>query len=504
MDFLDVSILWYSVKIMKSEFLLLFCSLIIFSACREMNSAEEEQDVRSEPKAVQLQLKGCRGCHAKVRHDEHHAFKCIECHGGNADSTVKEQAHAQLIAQPAHPDYMTQTCGKCHPKILSSIQNSTHFTLRNKINLIRNHFGSADQLNNLTEIPVSYVEPTTVSELADDMLRRRCLRCHVYSTGDDYPYTQRAAGCGACHMAVVDDQLISHEIFRVPSDLQCMSCHYGNYVGADYYGRFQNDFNIEYRTPYTTSEDYFRPYGVEYHDLAPDIHQQRGMTCVDCHSVHHENPAETPNKITCKTCHEWNTENESMLPQNLTIKNGHLILISKSTGKEHIIPQASHPAHELYGNKIDCQVCHAQWTFNDFTTHLLRSDTDDLDPWRRLTVQSSSEIETLLEHNLFSDEDELDITMHDTITGRTMKGIWLKGYTKRRWEDIIVKRDRDGIIKTFRPILDLRLSYINEDEETIFDNATGTGPSMLPYTPHTTGPAGLFYLNRFQNLLNDK
>ena len=160
-----------------------------------------------------------------------------------------------------------------------------------------------------------------------------------------------------------------------------------------------------------------------------------------------------------------------------------------------------HPAHEKYGKEVSCQVCHAQWAFNDSATHLLRSTSDEYDFQERLTVQSSSWVEHVLEHNLYSAEDEIDPTMADGITGQVRPGIWYKGYTQRRWENIIIKRDLDGVIKVFRPILDLHLSAIDEDGEVLSDNLTGTGRGLLPYTPHTTGPAGLFYYNRFLHLV---
>jgi hypothetical protein len=55
----------------------------------------------------------------------------------------------------------------------------------------------------------------------------------------------------------------------------------------------------------------------------------------------------------------------------------------------------------------------------------------------------------------------------------------------------------------FRPILDLSLSAVAKDGNVIFDNLTGSGDGLLPYTPHTTGLAGIFYLNRFSHLLLD-
>jgi hypothetical protein len=505
MGFLDVSILWYSVKIMKGKFILLLCGLVLLSGCREPRQKVEEQEQEVERQATVPGLTGCKACHADVRPDRDHDLECTVCHRGDAEAAEQEAAHAGLIERPAHPDIMTQTCGSCHPEQTEHIGDSLHFTLSNKVNLIRKHFGAEDTVEGLTRVPIVEGRPDTVRELTDDMLRRRCLRCHVYSVGDTYPYTQRAAGCGACHMSVIDGRLISHEIIGTPGDMQCMSCHYGNFVGADYYGRFQSDFNLEYRTPYTTSEPFARPYGVEYLELAPDIHRRAGIACVDCHGGHQLMFGLPEAEVTCRGCHLQDPgEEEKNLPEGVAVEGGRLVLTARSSGEKFIIPPAVHPAHAEYGDTVACQVCHAQWTFTDNTTHLLRSDMDDYYQWERLMVQSSSEIEALLEHNIYSDEDELDPIMHDTITGRPMYGLWFKGYTERRWERIKTGRDSDGMIRIFRPILDLRVSYINDDEQVVFDNVTGSGPALLPYTPHTTGPAGLLYLDRFLHLLQDE
>lgn len=115
-------------------------------------------------------------------------------------------------------------------------------------------------------------------------------------------------------------------------------------------------------------------------------------------------------------------------------------------------------------------------------------------------MQSSSEVETLLEHNLHYSNEQL-LTMRDGLTGEARPGIWYQGFGQRRWEQMVVRRDVDGIIKVFRPILDVRLSMVAADGRVPFDNITGQTNGYLPYTPHTTGPAGLFYRDRFQHLL---
>ena len=48
------------------------------------------------------------------------------------------------------------------------------------------------------------------------------------------------------------------------------------------------------------------------------------------------------------------------------------------------------------------------------------------------------------------------------------------------------------------------LSFLDKTEHAVFDNISGSGDGLLPYTPHTTGPAGMFYMNRFNELLRNE
>ncbi|MDD2465939.1 MAG: hypothetical protein PHI97_18220 [Desulfobulbus sp.] len=479
--------------------LIIVCLLALWPGHRLL--AEKNQD---SPRALQGEGgrgadNGCLSCHPTVQPDSAHRFACTVCHAGDATAAEKDTAHQSLIAQPGHPHFMQQTCGKCHLEVVKSAQHSLHFTLKNEVNTVRRHFGASQDLETAEAIVVEE-PPQTALALADDMLRRRCLRCHTYTTGDAYTAVTHGAGCASCHLPWKEGRMESHS-FQAPKDRQCLSCHYGNHVGWDYYGRYEHDFNWEYRTPYTTKTANFypsRPYGVEYHDLVPDIHQQRGLGCIDCHQRSgHEGQEE---KLACRTCHGWKTGQKSPR-DNLQVVKGQLVLNGSSDGRQYTVPLLRHPAHQKYGKQVDCQVCHAQWSFNDAPTHLLRTEEVDYDMWQWLAVQGSSEMERLLEHNAY-DSDELPLTMRDGLSGESRSGVWLKGFGQRRWEQMLIDRDQDGIIKVFRPILDLRLSMVDEDGNALFDNIIGKASGKLPYTPHTTGHAGMFYLNRFQHVLS--
>jgi hypothetical protein len=86
--------------------------------------------------------------------------------------------------------------------------------------------------------------------LVDDLLRRRCLGCHLGASGPGRPAGAqgapgRGAPCLACHILsgsekIAADQKLpeagdkarSRATTAVPSP-QCLHCHRGNYVGAD-------------------------------------------------------------------------------------------------------------------------------------------------------------------------------------------------------------------------------------------------------------------------------
>ena len=426
-------------------------------------------------KIEKLVAKRCQECHPFTL-DANHDFACTICHAGPSEPATKELAHQGLIPQPASPDNMVKMCGNCHSSLVSHINKSSHFTLADEVNLIRTAFGANDTILDPRLIPQSD-QPQSVLELADDLLRRRCLRCHLFSSGDTYPATKHGTGCAACHLKFNNGSLVSHIFERFPEDTICLSCHYGNFVGADYYGLFEHDYNWEYQTPFTLDNKPL-PYGVNQHTLIPDIHQTAGLSCIDCHSGS-ELMGDGSKNVTCETCHA-----NSTAPPTLT---------TKIQANQLAIPQIDQKNHT--NKAVSCQVCHAQWSFTDYGTHLIRIDSGEFDPWAALTKQGSSQVEKILDHNLFSNDRELEPQMSDQFSGVEKMGIWLKGFELRRWEDMPTCLDNNNILQICRPILDLYLSFINEDGDVIIDatHARSTTAGLRPYAPHTIGKAGAFH-----------
>ncbi len=454
-----------------------------------------------------LSAKGCISCH-QANLDENHRFGCTRCHNGNDQESTMEKAHIDLVSHPAHPDHFKKSCAGCHPKESQAILTNSHYNLDSYAAIISRYENltatdkRAEKKTKITTVHDihSHQTPVNGTELLEDMVRRKCLRCHMYNSGDDFSHTTRAQGCGSCHLSFSKGHLQDHHFSGKPKDNACLSCHYGNHVGFDFYGHFEHDFNEEYRTPYSIT-DQDRPYGLEYHELQPDIHQLAGMVCIDCHSQQQVMGNSTV-KANCRSCHDQHALEQNKEPgiEPHATEEGCFTFTSTATGQTYLLPIMTHPAHERFGDTIDCMVCHAQWSFIDRETHLLRIDHEDFDDFERLSRDGDSWVHHILKTNIDFDSESIIPYTVDRINGERISGIWIKGYKERRWENPPVILNESGTLNISRPVLDLHLSWIDYDEETQFDNFKpfSQNRASLPYTPHTTGAAGPYYLERIK------
>ncbi len=441
---------------------------------------------------------GCKRCHP-VRLDKAHDLACVYCHRGNPDGRFRKVAHQGLISHPACYEEMKRTCGSCHPGEVTRMTNSLHFTLGKEIASVWRAFFPGDKPPSFQDLPIKY-HPETARDLIADMLRRRCLRCHVYYSGDDYQGTMRGTGCAACHFVKgLFYPPLDHRFNRKVPDDRCLSCHYANFVGWDFYGRFEADYPEDFRAPLYKGENLPRPYGVEWHAMVPDIHQRAGMGCSDCHNPMEVKPMEdqetggdTTGIKGCLSCH-----------------------LSPGKGLAKIMNEDTIGHRPTDRKIVACATCHALWSFQDYGRALMRQDIPDYDDWFQLAVQGSSEVETQIELNLQRPVMDWVIPwMSDKFTGEDRYGLWLEGFSMRRWVPVMLGKC-SGKLYVIRPILDISVSYVDFNGDVLFDNlrpAVGGGceplfvPESLgipigrkpgreawrPYTPHTIGKADAF------------
>ncbi|NIA08566.1 MAG: hypothetical protein GWP10_02030 [Nitrospiraceae bacterium] len=411
-----------------------------------------------------LAKSGCRRCHT-VKIDPTHNIGCKTCHHGNPNGYTLAQAHQGLISMPSHPAHMARTCGRCHAREVAAARSSMHFTLSGEIGTVWSGFFPGKQVPTLSELPVE--RPIRTKEgLVSDALRRRCLRCHVYYRGDTYRGTRRGTGCAACHMDI-QSRPWDHRFHRKVSDSRCLSCHYGNFVGWDYYGRFEADYPDDYRAPLIKGRHMARPYGVEWHDMTPDVHKKAGMTCTDCHR---SGPCQGKRRqVECLDCHLRSKRGPAMDQRRIGHRPGDIRLVT-------------------------CAACHAVWSFQDQGRSLIREDLPDYDDWAYLSVQGDSEVERSVKDSMDLPYEDWTIPrMLDKISGHYRTGMWFEGFTKRSW-GVRLGEDSHGRLSVMRPILDLSLSYIDSQDVVRFDNLRpdAINDFWLSYSPHTIGPADVF------------
>ncbi len=396
---------------------------------------------------------GCLKCH-EVKLDSRHDFPCTRCHGGNADAEKKEAAHQGLIAHPAHPENWDRACGACHAREIRALRKSSHYTLAPAVNAVLSAFG-LPQVRSLTEIP----EPSGIRSRADlvyDLLRRRCLKCHLFFPGEDYPEARRGTGCAACHLPYAGGELQDHR-FQKPTSRNCLHCHYGNRVGWDYYGFFAHDLPYAFRTPLVEGEFPARPWGIEFHEMTPDLHAQKGLSCTACHG--RAELMEGRSGKSCLSCHR------------------------KVAGRRPF-----HTRRVL--SRVRCASCHAVWMARDEGLYLTLYEAPDFEEWQELFVQEDAEIETRF-REFFQGKTPQGV-MSDKLSGKIRRGVWFLTLKRRRFEGVPLGRDEKGRLSPIRPVLDLHLTYVNAEDEVLIEDWHPSGRISLPVTPHTTGPGDTF------------
>jgi hypothetical protein len=256
-----------------------------------------------------------------------------------------------------------------------------------------------------------------------------CARCHLWSRGKGYRGASnadgvyRADGCAACHMLYDNDGLsqsadpsidhlekghpIHHVITREITTEQCVHCHHrGARIGLSFTGRAQMppDLPSGPGVPGTTDVRFNGNYHYTVADTnPPDAHGEAGMHCVDCHVQSgimgdgniwgHMDQA---TRIECRTCHGLPGEaptlldNEGMPLPNVVDDGGTIILTSKVTGAQHVVPLAMQAAssnpnascamdenHLRADGGLECYACHSSWVSNCFGCHFERDEQQD-------------------------------------------------------------------------------------------------------------------------------
>lgn len=516
----------------------------------------------------------CLSCHEGIEAiSDTHDFACVQCHQGDDKATDVKAAHTGMFSNPSDGKVVAKTCGTadCHADQLHKVEASLMATSAGEINATRYAWGAQDNVDAMYSVNGkggTKVIPTEKEsgQLVDDMLRKKCLRCHINSPAPNRLGDFRATGCAACHMIYANDGqtmtgdkailaaqkanneakandpvlktdlsgLLSkrgypmkHRMTTAIPTVQCVRCHSGNRVGTEYIGLFEHDFEKMYRSPRDSWNAPLAPYGIDHHTLMPDIHYKAGLACIDCHTGSEMMgngktfaASHQALEVTCDTCHGTPgavaktaalAAGDAALKAansnpNVSAKAGDIVavtakgtkmynvmktdkgmvLTSKVTGKQHVIPQLKDVevqpvAHAVSGHmaNMECSACHSGWASMDFGTHLMREDYPSYKKWKRWREPDPQTLKLLfatmgsgvgdkmqtpdrktpkLKKDAWPAAEEMDL-----LNGEVTTGIWFGSMTMRNWEDVILGKNPEGKVSMFRPQYQYIISHIGPD-----------------------------------------
>ena len=465
----------------------------------------------------------CRECHEHAdRALPWHDHACGTCHVESTAGPTGDQpaGHAVAVANPSDPSVWQTTCGSCHPEALQRMQRSLHWTQAGVINHTRYLWGAQDRVApamiTLAEFAAQDSPPFTAdrahepADLVDDLLRRRCLRCHLLAEGAGEGGRSRASGCAACH-----DAGDGHGLVRPRSSTPCLACHQGDATGIDYHGAFQIDDHRDFRVPTTDGLDGLRPWPRAHHLLQQDLHQQAGLSCVHCHDIDEvmgrldgdaPSLASEAVDVRCASCHgDLDGRRTAEPPPSLSCEgDACTVEVVQRATVTLSVPRAADSvavAHDTgTHDRLTCTACHASWAGQVFGYHLHRSMVPTWNLWEPRAAQGDPEIEQRVAEAMALSDDEraaLAPAMTDRLTGEEQPGLWAGGRTLRRWEEPPLGVTANGRIAPLRPRHGYVVTSVGADglvwlDSVVPQRGDGSGPGQAsePFTPHTAQRAG--------------
>lgn len=437
---------------------------------------------------------------------------CLFCHGGDATAKALPQAHQGLRANPSALDAADQTCGRCHPGWPEKVRRSPMATNAGLINQTRYLWGAQPspaplwatrKVGPLEQLP----QPDVAGgQAVDDLLRRRCLRCHLWSPGADMDGARRSAGCAACH-APTDDQgrkIHGHRLSKSPPVAQCLRCHASDCgAGAEYVGLTPAD---EHFTAHFAQIDPARPKlfnGRVWRETRPDLHHQAGLACIDCH-VRAEIMGDGQIRqaallhvgLRCQSCHgrpgqppRQARTSHGQAMTNVSIKNGAALVRGKLSGKTLVAPSLANgpdapAAHLAPGHqRLACHACHGAANPAVWGLQVLLDTRPGPARWRDIAAQGDHQLWAMA----WADDQAQAPRALDLLSGRPRDGVWVLSPFFRRLEWRVHGQGPDGRTFLLRPRFQYVVTILDENgRPSVAGQIPSPGLGLAPWRPHNT------------------
>jgi Ca2+-binding EF-hand superfamily protein len=397
---------------------------------------------------------GCVDCHGgddtATQKDKAHVLPKQALPGDERVLPEGFEPEWQRFRNPANLRAAKKVCGTCHDRACDNVLKSLHATTTGHLGdgyyengLARGKrpafgvFAARDEdgtvpdkaLRAVTQVPAFAQggSKDLIGTHYTDLARKACMQCHLWSTGravrgrvgmdGDY----RGEGCAACHVPYAEDgrshsndrsidklepgHPLQHRFTsRIPTDT-CVRCHYGDAsIGLSFRGMAQlvPGQPAGPEVPGTTGKLSNGTFYIQDRDLTPpDVHHQRGMHCIDCHTQNDVMgdgnlwpQMDHAVEIECQSCHGTPEKVSDLMTSkgrrvaNLQREGEEFTLVSKVDGKKHRVVQAAHvvdpnrpefnpraaAAMTSAHGRLECYTCHSGWNVDFFGFHFDRNE----------------------------------------------------------------------------------------------------------------------------------
>ena len=295
--------------------------------------------------------------------------------------------------------------------------------------------------------------PNQSGQDVDDLLRRRCLRCHLGVADESQ---KRSAGCAACHRPMAGkDGSRPHVLRKAVPVGQCLNCHADCGAGAQFSGIMPRD---AHRSARFDARDPRKPtlwQGRTWRRMTPDAHFKAGMACIDCHPA-----SEIMGDgqilqagllhvgLRCTSCHGWPgkpppkavTSYGSPLSGMVIAKDG-VSLKTKLSSKLLQVPllktgPGAPVAHVAPGHEhVACHACHNYANPAVWGLQVLKETRPKYGQWQNIAAQGDPHIWDLINNQLaLPPEKRMPPQTRDYLSGEMRPGMWLMSPFFRRFE----------------------------------------------------------------------
>jgi len=479
--------------------------------------------------AAQQPDAGCLGCHAEMAAPmpppgraaaaSAHDLACTRCHLGDGQAQEAKAAHAGLAANPSALDQAQRACGGCHPGWPAKVALSPMATNMGLINQTRYLWGASNDALprfGVKSAPglLALPEPGQTGEPVDDFLRRRCLRCHLWSPGVELAGARRSAGCAACHRPYANGRPPQgHGLTKRIPVSQCLTCHASCGAGPEYAGRIPRDDHQSARFDEPAPERPLLWQGRSWRPMRPDLHYKAGMACIDCHprgEIMGDGKLRAAGLshvgLRCATCHgrpgapprEAVTAFGARLNHVRRAENG-LILTGKMDKKERRPPVlAKGPqapvAHQIEEHaRVACHACHSATSPADWGMMVQLETRPAYHMWRSLAAQGDPQVLELLSRPLPRPPAlAMPPLTRDYLSGEARPGLWIMSPFFRRFAWKVFGQAPDGRAMLLAPRFQYVITRLDDDGRLLSSAAIPrTGLGVAPWHAHTISRATL-------------